>query len=105
MGYLATLAPFLVGLASGWVVLRLVRWPVTAVRSGLLVAMLTWAVGLLLRATLWQDGTAIAFVVVAGVFLLGTMVGWRVLVTSVGRRARGRSEELTGQAAVVGRDG
>ncbi|WP_420452763.1 DUF3054 domain-containing protein [Ilumatobacter sp.] len=88
-GLVATGAPFLLGLAVGWVVARAWDHP-TAVRSGLVIWPVTVAVGLLVR---WVTGagTAPPFVVVATVVLGTALVGWRALgQRGAGGRGRGR---------------
>ncbi|TDC80462.1 DUF3054 domain-containing protein [Actinomadura sp. 7K507] len=82
-GYLATVWPFLVALGVGWGVSRAWRgaevlWPV-----GVVVWATTVAGGMALRA-LSGDGTAVAFVIVATLFLALTLLGWR-LVTRFAR--------------------
>ncbi|MFK5583423.1 DUF3054 domain-containing protein [Serinicoccus sp. LYQ131] len=72
-GVLGTAWPFLAGLVLGRVLtLRTRRWWL----EGLAVGLTTLVVGMLLRQ-LSGAGTAPAFVVVAGVVLVGGMVGWR----------------------------
>jgi hypothetical protein len=80
---MGTAAPFLVALVLGWMlVLALGRTrsafadPVR-LDAGALVAVVTACAGLVLRRTLWDRGTALAFVIVAMAFLGVTIVGWR----------------------------
>ncbi|TDC45865.1 DUF3054 domain-containing protein [Actinomadura sp. KC345] len=85
-GYLATVWPFLAGLGAGWAVSRAWRgaealWPV-----GVVVWAVTVTGGMALRA-LSGGGTALAFVIVATLFLALTLLGWR-LVTRVTRARR-----------------
>lgn len=85
-GVLATAWPFLAGLAVAWLALRAHRrsravWP-----TGVGVWLLTWGVGMALRAAT-SAGTATAFMLVAAAFLGATLVGWRALA----RITRGRS--------------
>jgi FtsH-binding integral membrane protein len=83
-GVLATAAPFLVALALGWAFVEGLRRsssrPNDPVRldAGVIVWVITVGVGLLLRRTLWDRGTALAFVIVATAFLGLAIVGWRV---------------------------
>jgi hypothetical protein len=75
-GFAGTAWPFLVGLGVGWVVTRgRVEgvWP-----AGVVVWLATVVVGMVLRVLSGQ-GTAVAFVVVATVFLGVVLVGWRAL--------------------------
>ena len=80
---MGTAAPFLVRARVGWMlVLALGRTrPAFAdpvrLEAGALVAVVTVCAGLLLRRTLWDRGTALAFVIVATAFLGVAMVGWR----------------------------
>ncbi len=85
-GVLQTLGPFLVGLLVAWaVIVRLGRaWP-TAVGHGISVWVCTVVIGMLLRAVSGQ-GTALAFVIVATLFLGVTLVGWRVALQALDRR-------------------
>jgi hypothetical protein len=57
-------------------------WP-----EGVLVLVVTYALGMLLRGVSGR-GLAVAFLVVAALFLALTMLGWRVLVQLVARRRR-----------------
>lgn len=74
-GLFSTAAPFLVGLAIGWLVARAWDKPL-ALRTGLIVWPVTVAAGMIVRRIL-GDGTALSFVIVATVFLGVTLVGWR----------------------------
>ncbi len=80
LGAALTAWPFLVGAATGWMLVRWRsgRWPL-ALGPGISVWLLTVLVGLLLRAATGQ-GTALPFVVVAGVVLGLFLLGPRVLV-------------------------
>lgn len=89
-GVFATAAPFLIGLAAGWAIAWFVvsagRRP-TSIRTGLVIWPTTVAIGMLLRRTVFQDGTATSFVVVATVVLGTLLVGWRVVAVAWGRRS------------------
>jgi len=87
-GYLGTVWPFLVALLIGWAVLRAWRAP-TTVRTGVTLWPIVVIVGMLLRR-LSGDGTALAFVIVATVFLGLTLVGWRA-IWSFAEARRGQS--------------
>ena len=76
-GYLTTVAPFLVALLVGWLALRAWRSPLT-VRTGVGLWLFVVVLGMLLRR-INGDGTAIAFVIVATIFLGATLVGWRAI--------------------------
>lgn len=77
-GFAATAWPFLGGLGAGWVAWRVWRRPEAPVPAGIGVWVSAVSVGMVLRALSGQ-GTAIAFVIVASVFLGLALVGWRVL--------------------------
>ena len=79
---LETAAPFLVGLAVGWIVTAAWREPL-ALRTGLGVAAATIVVGMLVRRLGFGDGTAASFVVVATIFLTVFELGWRLVVGRV----------------------
>lgn len=87
----ATAAPFLVALAIGWAVVIMLRETRSrpadprAIDAGVAIWIVTVVVGLLLRRTLWDRGTALAFVIVAAAFLVLVIVGWRVAYDRVGR--------------------
>lgn len=85
---LAIVWPFAVaaGLAHGWLISRGRQtrrvWP-----EGAAVLAATYVIGMLLRA-LSGRGLAPGFLIVAGVFLAFTMLGWRLAVQlATGRRA------------------
>ncbi len=75
IGLLSTAAPFLVGLAVGWLVTKAWSDPMP-IRKGLIIWPITVAIGMIGRR-IAGDGTAVSFVVVATVFLGATLVGWR----------------------------
>lgn len=81
----ATGAPFLIGLAVGWLAARAWQRPV-AIATGLVVWPITVAVGMIARRIVFDDGTAIAFVIVATIFLGVFLVGWRAGFGPVERR-------------------
>jgi hypothetical protein len=89
-GVIETAAPFLVGLAIAWLVLRAWRHPL-AVRTGLAVWPITLLAGMIVRRLAFDRGTATSFVIVATVFLGLVLVGWRVVARVVERRAAGQS--------------
>lgn len=85
---LETAAPFLIGLAVAWVVVRAWRRP-TRVVTGLAIWPMTVLVGMVVRNLVFDDGTATSFVVVATCFLGAGIVGWRLAFGIIERR-RGR---------------
>lgn len=88
-GVAGTAAPFLLALALGWLVLRLWRRP-TSTEWALGLWAITLTLGMVLRKVVWDDGTATAFVIVAGVALFVLLVGWRSAFTWwSGRRTAG----------------
>lgn len=84
-GALEVAAPFLIGMVLGWVVMRAWERPV-AIRTGYGVLASTLVVGMLLRRFVWDDGTALTFVIVALAVLTAMLLGWRVAM-AVTRRS------------------
>lgn len=74
---LETGAPFLIGLAIAWAVVRAWRKPL-AVLTAVAIWPVTVLVGMVARRLIFDRGTATAFVVVATLFLGAALVGWRV---------------------------
>jgi hypothetical protein len=81
-GAAAVAAPFLIALALGWLVARAWKQPL-GVRTGVVVWITTVAVGMVLRHTAFDRGTAASFVVVATVFTGLCLVGWRAIASRV----------------------
>ncbi|MFP5345461.1 MAG: DUF3054 domain-containing protein [Actinomycetes bacterium] len=77
--------PFVAGLAAGWVASRAWRRPTLVVPTGVAVWGGALVGGMGLRA-LTGSGTAVPFVVVAGVVLGALLLGWRGLLRFGGRR-------------------
>jgi hypothetical protein len=77
-GIASTSWPFLSGLGIGWLASRAWRRPLTIVPVGLVVWLCTVAIGMVLRVISGQ-GTALAFIAVALVFLALFLLGWRLL--------------------------
>ena len=94
-----TAAPFLIGLAAGWALARAWRRP-ARVTTGLVIWPTTLLVGMIVRRTAFDDGTATSFVIVATLFLGATIVGWRLVASAVDRRRRPASRSI-----VLTRDG
>lgn len=84
-GLIETAAPFLLGLLLAWIVARAWRSP-ESMRTGLVIWPLTVLFGMLLRNVVFDDGTALSFVIVAAGFLGLTLVGWRAVVALIDRR-------------------
>jgi Protein of unknown function (DUF3054) len=76
-GVLRTLWPFAAGLAVGWVLIVRRTIPGASIRAGVIAALGTVVLGLVLRAGAGQ-GLAPSFVVVAVVVILLLVVGWRL---------------------------
>ena len=77
-GIASTAWPVLAGLAGGWVAARAWRGPFLLVPSGAGAWLGAVALGMVLRVVAGQ-GTAVAFVVVALLFLGLFLLGWRAL--------------------------
>lgn len=71
-------APFLIGLAVGWIVARAWKAP-TSTTTGMVIWSVTVTVGMLVRRIVFDNGTALAFIIVASVFTGLLLVGWRAL--------------------------
>lgn len=83
---LETAAPFVIGLAAGWAAARAWRRP-AAVTSGLVIWPVTLLVGMIVRNLVFDRGTATSFVVVATLFVGAFLVGWRLVLRVIDRRA------------------
>jgi FtsH-binding integral membrane protein len=84
-GLVSTAAPFLIALLVAWLVVRVWTRP-TAWTTGVMIWPITLVIGMVLRSAVWDDGTAVAFVIVATAFLGLTLVGWRVALALIDRR-------------------
>ncbi len=87
LGVLGTAWPFLVGLVVGWVAVLRQRGRGPWWLDGLVVAVCTLVVGMLLRSVS-GGGTAWAFVLVATGTLVAGLVGWRAVAALVASRGR-----------------
>ncbi len=85
-GWAHTAWPFLVGLLVGWLLTRLVRTAPGGVRGAMVIWLSTVAVGMVVRV-ITGAGTAVAFVIVALVFLGLFLLGGRAVATLVARRS------------------
>jgi len=72
-------APFLLALALGWLVARAWTAPYAPIPTGIVVWLVTVVAGLVLRRFVFDGGTALPFIIVASLFTLATIVGWRVV--------------------------
>lgn len=86
-GILATAAPFLIALGAAWLVGRIWTVPL-AWRAGVVAWVVTVAVGMALRALVFDRGVAVGFVLVTAAVLGVALVGWRLLAR-LGARRRG----------------
>ena len=75
-------APFLLGLAAGWLVARAWRRPFDVV-TGCTIWVVTIALGMGLRRTVFDRGIAFSFVVVATMFTGVLLLGWRLVARRV----------------------
>lgn len=87
--YARVAAPFLLGLAVSGVALQAWRAPLR-LPMGLGLAVGTVVIGMLARRFLWDDGTALSFMLVASGFIVAGMVGWRLVVLGVRRLVTAR---------------
>ncbi len=85
-GLLRTAAPFLIGVAAGWLVSSAWKRPTDA-KTGVLVWLAALSLGMVLRRLVFDKGTATAFVVVAAVFLGFSVNVWRLIVRLASSRA------------------
>jgi hypothetical protein len=83
-GLISTGAPFLVGLAAGWLVATAWNKPFH-LRTGLTIWPVTVLIGMIGRRIV-GDGTAISFVIVATLFTGATLVGWRAIRAAAAAR-------------------
>jgi hypothetical protein len=81
-GTLSVAAPFLIALGLGWVVARAWKHPL-GLRTGVIVWLTTLVVGMVLRRTVFDRGTALAFIIVATLFTGLFLVGWRAIAGRV----------------------
>jgi len=84
-GIASTAWPFLAGLALGWVLSRAWLRPFALRPAGVIVWLVTVALGMVLRVVSGQ-GTAVPFIVVALAFLGLFLLGWRLLAGRLARR-------------------
>lgn len=81
----ATAAPFLLALGVGWLLVRAWRRP-AAVSTGVALWPITVALGMLLRRTVFDRGTALSFVIVATAFVGLYLIGWRLIAREITAR-------------------
>ena len=76
-GVFSVAAPFLMSLFAVHVAGLAAR--AKTITAGIIIWVATVGLGMVLRHWVFDKGTATAFVIVATVFLGGSMVGWRVV--------------------------
>jgi hypothetical protein len=84
-GIVETAAPFLIGLAAAWLIVRVWRWPL-AVLTGVAIWPITVLIGMMCRNLIFGRGTPASFVLVATIFLGLCFVGWRMAARALARR-------------------
>jgi len=77
-------APFLIALVVGWVVARAWRAP-TTLGTVAVIWPVTVALGMVLRHTVFDKGTAASFVVVTAIVTFVFLFGWRAIANKVFR--------------------
>jgi hypothetical protein len=84
-GIFTVAAPFLIGLAVGWIVARAWTRPMQ-VDAAFIIWPVTVAVGMVLRNLVFDRGTALPFIIVATIVTGVFLVGWRLVVARVSQR-------------------
>lgn len=80
-------APFMIGVAAGWAILRMWQSPLWSNRA-IGMWLITVAVGMTLRKTVFDRGTAVSFVIVTTVVLGVFLLGWRGVAEQLRARRR-----------------
>jgi len=75
-------APFLIGLAVGWLATWRKHAPM-AFSTGVVIWLSTVVVGLVLRRVAFDRGIATAFIIVATITLGVFLIGWRAIARAV----------------------
>lgn len=86
-GLVSTAWPFFAGLIAAWILGSVWSAPLAPLRTGTGIWAMTVLIGLVIRVVTGQ-GTAGAFIVVATLFNLATLVGWRCIATAVAGRSK-----------------
>jgi hypothetical protein len=84
-GLVGAAAPFVIGLLLAWLAARVWRDAFGAT-TGLIVWIVTFGAGMALRRFVFDDGTALSFMIVAAAFLGVFLNGWRLAARLVTRR-------------------
>ncbi|MEO6159114.1 MAG: DUF3054 domain-containing protein [Ilumatobacteraceae bacterium] len=82
-------APFLLALVVGWLASRAWRAP-TTLSTVSVIWVITVALGMVLRHTLFDRGTAASFVVVTAVVTFALLFGWRAAANAGSARRHPR---------------
>ena len=77
-GVVKVAAPFLIALTLGWIAARAWNSPMD-VGTGVIIWLVTIIGGLILRKVAFDGSTAVPFIIVASLFNLATLVGWRFI--------------------------
>jgi hypothetical protein len=93
-GIVKTAAPFLMGLALAWLIVRAWRWPL-AILTGLAIWPITLLAGMMCRNLIFGRDTPVSFVIVATVFLGLCFVGWRMAARALARRRQTSNSTAT----------
>ncbi len=93
-GIAAVAAPFLIGMAVGWIAVRRTRSP-AGLRAGAVVWACTTGIGLILRGLVFGRPTPIQFILVGAGFLALMLFGWRAVWALVARRRGGADAAAT----------
>jgi len=93
-----TALPFLIGLAVGWIIVRAWKRP-AAVFTGMIIWPITVLVGMIVRRSIFDRGTATSFVVVTTLFLGACLVGWRLVFRTLEIRSV-RSGQVSGGSLI-----
>lgn len=80
-------APFMLAVVAGWAILRLWQSPLWSNRA-IGLWLITVALGMLLRRTLFDRGTAVSFVIVTTIVLGVFLLGWRGVAEQIRARRR-----------------
>jgi len=84
-GIVTVAAPFLIGLALGWIAARAWKRPMQ-VDAAFIIWPVTVVAGMLLRRFVFDRGTALPFIIVATIVTGVFLVGWRLVAAWVSRR-------------------
>lgn len=79
-------APFVIALVVAWVVARAWR-DATSWRTGIVVWVITVALGMVLRRAVFDGGLALPFVIVTSLYLGAVLLGWRAIARWWARRS------------------